>query len=838
MKVFNVTLFPGVGETGAALDTLDHFSDNTSMQPNVGSSVTSGQISDARGSRTVSSTLSDPWGAPPTSACQPPASPGQHRNGRGGLKSEGSSNDADVERGRTRHAEYAESGRVSDRAYPARGKAATASASAPATSNDARSGTAQGADDYFTNDSDFTDNRAPPGSKKQKKSDAAIADVPSSASQLRRAGSRQGIGHREPSRSERKQGFFLIPRQSHRCGGNNVYKYHRAPREEEELEGKLKKKVPDDVAQPRVKSSSGRRLVSPSRRRGGVGGGQPRTQKHSRDRQLVEEEEKEEEEEREEQARDRAHPAAPRNSLTHSATGSPARVEPRLLVAPFGDKEALGGRRKRAIGEQHPAKLHSCRPQPRPFSALSQDDGRNPINDATPSHGKEGRSEGDNEAGSCRAQPARRRQHAVHPLADPMLLKASCMSASFPDVTSARRSPSRATLDGARTPTASRAKVKRVKSQEDHAYVNMGGTFFDDLPRDGRSEDVSVAVPVPVSLSGPVSGAVAAAGAVSAPFSSLPAERRPPARTELRPQQPSGLPNAKTDSQILQEVMDSFPPTVSPYGTHAYHGGGGGSGSDSSNNTSSSNPKKNHQGLHGGLYPDMNIPTAFADELFGIWSLSPERDISPSQPRTPLMTPLKDEAKRANAKFIWGNSGSPSGGSTSTSSFYPGWLPQEDGGGLGDSQRVLARQTGADNESDDYVQMGKNSSSGGPPRGVSPAQMSVSDPASSEPAPPTPVSDDRQTKSPDHEDEADSLGVGDDYKGLPRNNLNLSQRYVISGDLGKDDFNNNPPATSTANTSNVEVDATSAPPHKVTDTSDGDPTPSAFAVVLDEQVWL
>ena len=822
-----------MGETGAALDTLDHFSDNTSMQPNVGSSVTSGQISDARGSHTVSSTLSDPWGAP-ASAWQPPASPGQHRNGRVGVKSEDSSNDADVERGRTRHAEYAESGRISDRAYPVRGKAATASATATATatatSNDARSGTVQGADDYFTNDSDFTDTRAPPGSKKQKKSDEACADVPNSASQLRRAGNRQGIGHLEPSKSERKQGFFLIPR----SGGNNVYKYHRAPREEEEdKEEEGKEKVLDDVAQPRVKSSSGRRLVSPSRRRGGVGGGQPQTQKHSRDRQLVADEE-EKEEEREEQARDRAHPAAPRNSLTHSATGSPARVEPRLLVSPSGDKEALGGRRKRAVGEQHPAKLHSCRPQPRPFSALSQDDGRNPINHATPSYGKEGRSEGDNEDGSRRAQPARRRQHAVHLLADPMLLKASCMSASFPDVTSARQSPSRATLDSARTPTASRAKVKRVKSQEDHAYVNMGGTFFDDLPQDGRSEDVSVAVPGPVSLSGSVSGAAAAAGAVSAPFSSLPAERRPPARTEQTPQQPSGLPNAKTDSQILQEVMNSFPQTVFPYGTHANHGGG----SDSSNN-SSSNKKKNHQGLHGGLYPDMNIPTAFADELFGIWSLSPERDISPSQPRTPLMTPLKDEAKRANAKFIWGNSGSPSGGSTSTSSFYPGWLPQENGGGLGDSQRVLARQTDADNDSDDYVQMGKNSSSGGPPRGVSSAQMSVSDPTSSEPAPTTPVSDDRQIKGPDHEDEADSLGVGDDYKGLPRNNLNLSQRYVISGDLGKDDFNNNPPATSTANTSKVEVDATSAPPHKVTDTSDGDPTPSAFAVVLDEQkVWL
>lgn len=743
------------------------------MKPNVGSSVTSGQTSDVgRGSQNLSSTTGDPWGVP-VGAKQPLMSPGQHLVDRGD-KSLGSSNDADIERGRTRLAEYVQSGKVFNRAYPSHGNVATA-----AHNNNAQSATGQRADN-FTHDSDFTDTNVTAGSQE---SSLACADLPSSASELRRAMSRQGMEQREPSRSDRKQGFFLIPKQNRRSG-SNVYKYHRALQEE----------VPEDVALSSGKSGS-RRLVSPSRRRDS---GRQLAPRQSRDRAA---------EERAEKMQDRAQPATPRTSLSTSHAGSPANAGVR--VVPSEDKEPLGGRRKAAAREQHPAKLYSCRP-PTPFPSQipqpSRDDGGSLMNGENTSHVKEDNSDSHYKAGR-RGRSARGGLHTMHLLADPMLLKASSMSASFPNVSTIRQ-PSAAIPDS-KTSKTSRAKLKRVKSHEDYAYVNMGSTFFDDPLR-----AASVSGPVPDTSAG------------KAQLSSFPVEPRTSAGTEQRRQHQNGLSNAKTDSQILAEVMNSFPQSVSPHTTRTDHA-------------------HNNDGLLGTLYPDMTIPTAFADELFGIWSLSPEHDISPSQPRTPLMTPLKDEAKRANSKFIWGNSGSPSG-SASTSSFALVWLPQEEGVGV--SEYVLAHQKDADDDSDDYVEM-DNDGSGqlqndrNAEQRVSPAQMSISDPTSSEPIPPTPTLDDVK-KRPDLNNEADGLGVGDDYKGLPLNNLHLSQRYVISGDPGNDDFNNNSPATSTTNTSRMGVDATNASPCKVTGTSndlgcDRESAPSAFAIVLDEhKFWL
>ena len=304
---------------------------------------------------------------------------------------------------------------------------------------------------------------------------------------------------------------------------------------------------------------------------------------------------------------------------------------------------------------------------------------------------------------------------------------------------------------------------------------------------------------------------------------------------------------AKTDSQILSDILNSFPQTsLTPATTTTT-----GNADDRDNN----NEIKND--LLGSLYPDVTIPTAFADELFGIWSLSPELDeevVFSNQPRTQLMTPLKVEARRANRKFLWGTSSSQSG-STSTSSFAPGWQLEEGSFSAGGATRRRSahhRSLAQDDIFGDYVDMSlpTNRDRARDRIRSSPSQMSVSNPTSPDTMPPP------STEAVEVEGDTDTRDTGE-YRGVSvPNNLNLSQLYVISGVPDNDDVNNNT-ATSTAvmnATGNKGGTGGMFPTPRVADNNNV-PTlsgstelvqqnrhssaPSAFAVVLNQKkFWL
>jgi hypothetical protein len=156
---------------------------------------------------------------------------------------------------------------------------------------------------------------------------------------------------------------------------------------------------------------------------------------------------------------------------------------------------------------------------------------------------------------------------------------------------------------------------------------------------------------------------------------------------------------------------------------------------------------------------------------------------------------------------------------------------------------------------------------------VSPSHMSMtsstspSNPISSS-IPPTPTTLDDEGG----EGTTDIFNFNDDYRGMPYSNINLSQRYMISGDLdddgGKSDFepdslNNNPLASSNLNTNedSTKYTPTTRPPWPTTTgtaatavtsakvvakknsldptTLDHESVPTAVTVALDKkQVWL
>lgn len=353
--------------------------------------------------------------------------------------------------------------------------------------------------------------------------------------------------------------------------------------------------------------------------------------------------------------------------------------------------------------------------------------------------------------------------------------------------------------------------------------------------------------------------------------------------------------------------------------------------------------------------------------------------VSPSQPRRPLMTPLKEEDRRATSKFIWGNSNSNHSFSssstsalatTSTSSSFHTWPLGEgvgaEGGerqergdagarrkatGLSEDRTVTRAKWGDgvgteavprsrravnypdtdmnENEEDEneegvleeeedgyeddgYEGLGSltpatyaiNSQTAStidsqeneerlhflllqhqrqqePPRrkhsrddDVSPSHMSMtsstsppSNPISSS-IPPTPTTLDDEGG----EGTTDIFNFNDDYRGMPHSNINLSQRYMISGDLdddgGRSDFepdslNNNPQSSSKLNNnedSNKNT-STARPPWPTTTgtaasavtsakvvakknsldptTFDPESVPTAVTIALDKkQVWL
>ncbi|XP_076441245.1 uncharacterized protein LOC143280477 [Babylonia areolata] len=798
-KAFYSPSWPGEGQPNSAeaniLEALENFSDNTSMQPNVGSSVTSGHVSDLRGSQTVSSSISESWGAP-VDFRPPQSSPAQQAD-KQGLPDETKERTAE-----TAHSEQAckEADRTAEDANRGRGSHQQDQVCGDGTGNQ---NDAQNADK--DNEEKVMVNPGSPGPtpRARHRKEPSSPHIPKSASELHRARILKGKKRKEKITSEHKQGFFLIPRQDTRSGADTCAHPQTAVNV-------------SSVGMSSPAMASPQYLVSPS--------GCQVTSRHPAHR-------KHQVSVHQENVGHQTHrhrPSTPGESRTSKAGDFLVSADSQ----PYQGSMDLNGKRKTMKSEPHPAKLFSCKP---PATLAEQN--HPPTCQGTPARLKEASSVTGGNIGNYGygydriVQSSKYGFSTTYPVPHLMGFKASAMSASFPAVNheagvDASFCPQRmaSTLDN-RSSKVSRTKLKRVRSQEDHAYINMGGSFFDELLHGGRNRNV------PPSL--------VQSGDRHNPHANLQPKPEPsqqmtlPQASQQVPHSPKGQVNdhrsllsTRTDSQILAEVLSSFPRS---------------SVSTDTTTTTTTNQQDQDRGRQqlGTVYTDVTIPTAFADELFGIWSLTPELDdnLSPSQPRTPLMTPLKEEERRANRKFIWGNSGSPSA-STSTSSFAAGW-PLFDDFSADTRRRNVSRQIPVDNEFDDYVHMDKNSSD---QRRSAFGRMSISDSPSGDTMPPTPTVRDAPEKA-DLEN-ANDPSTMDEYKSLPLNNLNVSHLYVISGYPDKDSVNNNA-LTDLADTGHFVTNVASTPQSNAiasvvnADVQNRNSPTAAFAIVLEKQkYWL
>ncbi|KAL8612032.1 hypothetical protein ACOMHN_012931 [Nucella lapillus] len=763
-KAFYSPSWPGQSSRGEGnlLEGLENFSDNTSMQPNVGSSVTSGPASDFRESQVMSSSLSDHWAAPVLDipAPPPPSSfpqPAKEEKppGRDERQGEGGGDHADREVGDDRgeqtgegaHRERVPSDQVCEDI----------------------SGYPSGPQMEVT--PDFGD----PGAQSSGVSRKGVSSsprVPQSASELHRARVLKGRKRKDP-----KQGFFLLPKQDFGSGADSP-RYDQGANHLGHNVQTLAS--PGHVASPSVRQVGGR---SPVYRKVEASVALENVQ----------------------------HPATMRENSRRSP-----RAEFSAASAQHPYRRSWDGQRDRFEAEPHPLKLLSRSKQ----SVERANQSHPPTNQGTPGRLRVnyGKMRNVSVRTDLNTPSAVYKFNATYPIGEISALKASMMSASFPnvshDVEACSGSRGVAPTVAGRWPAVTLGQLKRTKSEEDRAYVNKGSSSFEEKSR-------SQSVPSSSADSGQTTDSLFASlhPTPGARHNVTLPRRAGPQFSQSRGEQkdqPSFF-GTRTESQILAEILSSFPQS-----------------SVSSINTSLQQDSRQRLST---VYSDVTIPTAFADELFGIWSLSPELDAN-SQPRTPLMTPLKEEARRANRKFIWGNSNSPSG-STSTSSFAAAWPSMDDASVPGDRRRNLSHQTRSEKEFGDDVLM-DNTGSDQPPSSFQ--QMSISDSPSGETAPPTPTV--RKAEGNASLDNVPGPGTGE-YRTLPLNNLNVSHLYVISGYPDKDSFNNNA-TQDLVDSGHLVSNVTSSPQPNATNTSvvsadvHNRNSPSAgFAVVLEKQKhWL